>query len=444
MKKLIIFFCIAFYAVAASAANVIEMCRPNRIVVGYFNGVDTSYVVAKLAHFTIRNQYRKNPVPGVDGNILHELFYNQSEGAGADIVETYNLRLAEINSNLYNRYELIARILSGKTAWMGKSKKFEKTSLGISFFQSLANGIANNIKAPKKTNHDVLLHQIKIDKYIKLNYSYMFVAHSEGNLFANIAYDYIREKRKDAVIKVLHVAPASSVIHDEYILGDLDLVISALLRTTSNFSTVAKSNWGLLLNREPDDILRETDFLGHGFFEIYNNPNLAGVNYNGRPLFMGKFLKLVKDIFSENILKDDVALNAYVKYDGSYYDNYHAMLRVTDPYGRQEFSTSFKSGGSSSTGVVLRYCSDYINEGVYKLDLVAFSESAGGYVKFFIESMVGNLNIIKTPVFNVPVAATPKGPLISNEYFNKGIVANAGYFYIRKNEFGYLELVTDF
>ncbi len=85
------------------------------------------------------------------------------------------------------------------------------------------------------------------------------VAHSQGNLFVNSAFDGLRVNRPEALAQVVHVAPASPTLRGDYVLANIDLVINAL-RVSGPFS-VPDVNIFLPVHR--------ADFSGHGFEPTY-------------------------------------------------------------------------------------------------------------------------------------------------------------------------------
>lgn len=98
----------------------------------------------------------------------------------------------------------------------------------------------------------------------------MFVAHSQGNLFANPAYNYATGKTSAKSVKVVHVAPASSLLNGDHVLADKDIVINGL-RVSGSVPSITDT---IPLNR-PAGINGKKDALGHGLLEIYLNSQLA-------------------------------------------------------------------------------------------------------------------------------------------------------------------------
>ena len=97
----------------------------------------------------------------------------------------------------------------------------------------------------------------------------LFFAHSQGNLFANVAYDYALTKVSASNVKLVHVAPASPLLRGQHTLADLDLVINGL-RLAGTVPPITDFIPGIAL-RQPG-LNGFKDPLGHGLLEIYMNP----------------------------------------------------------------------------------------------------------------------------------------------------------------------------
>ena len=287
---------------ATSTSN--SICTPTGIIVGFFNGVNTSEAKAILARQSLLSQYGTTaPVSGE--KIQYEYFYNHSEGLSADALETLNLRLAEVDSRLKDRWDLISATANGNTSWIDKFATIS-SALGQQIIDKVTgwqNGAITTlvgwfVAQPTSTSGDLTSHKLKLDKYMTEGKKFVLVAHSEGNLFANRAYHYVTAQGQYmAVAQVVHVAPASTEVNGPYIRGDLDLVIGGLAEAQSAGS-VKPSNWPMVgyALRAPDDILNETDWMGHGFFEIYFNPNKSGAMETGRVHFGSLFASTLNTV----------------------------------------------------------------------------------------------------------------------------------------------------
>src|SRR5690554_7677774 len=60
-------------------------------------------------------------------------------------------------------------------------------------------------------------HRVRIDNWALEGMSVMLVAHSQGNLFANAAYNYAVSQIGTGAVKVVHVAPASVITNGEHV-----------------------------------------------------------------------------------------------------------------------------------------------------------------------------------------------------------------------------------
>ena len=77
-------------------------------------------------------------------------------------------------------------------------------------------------------------HLAKLTAHADRGSGFVLVAHSQGNLFVNSAYDALLAAKPDARAQVVHVAPASPTLRGEYLLADIDLVINGLRTTGVN------------------------------------------------------------------------------------------------------------------------------------------------------------------------------------------------------------------
>ncbi|WP_088955049.1 hypothetical protein [Variovorax sp. HW608] len=91
------------------------------------------------------------------------------------------------------------------------------------------------------------------------NYSFVLIAHSQGNLFVNSAYDGLRSSHPDTAAGVVHVAPASPTLRGEHLLADIDLVINGL--RVQGINSVAANNINLPASK--------SDLSGHTLVGTY-------------------------------------------------------------------------------------------------------------------------------------------------------------------------------
>jgi uncharacterized protein YfaP (DUF2135 family) len=75
---------------------------------------------------------------------------------------------------------------------------------------------------------NVAEHRLQLDTLAAEGQKLLLVAHSQGNLFVNPAYDYVKPKVGAGSVAAVHIAPASITQRGEYVLADIDVVINGL------------------------------------------------------------------------------------------------------------------------------------------------------------------------------------------------------------------------
>ncbi|SCK36953.1 hypothetical protein VAR608DRAFT_3387 [Variovorax sp. HW608] len=109
------------------------------------------------------------------------------------------------------------------------------------------------------TQADVASQLQKLRSLADEDYSFVLIAHSQGNLFVNSAYDGLRSSHPDTKAGVIHVAPASPTLRGEHLLADIDLVINGL--RIQGINTVASNNISLPASK--------SDLSGHTLVGTY-------------------------------------------------------------------------------------------------------------------------------------------------------------------------------
>lgn len=251
-----------------------SLCTPQGIVFGFFNGVRTTESQAKVGLFAFE-EIHGSIAPSGEG-IRYELFYNYSNGF-EDFVETFAQRLQEQESLLDGRFELFFESLNGGGPWWSKIVQAIPNSLTIvtgisdafkSFIVAKLTGLISN----PPTEFNYVDQQARIDNFATEGKKLLFVAHSQGNLFVNKAYDYAQAKVGAGAVNVVHIAPASPIVPGSHTLADLDLVINGL-RIIGSVVSITDTIPGYLLR--PPGLNKQKDIMGHGLLEIYLNPLLT-------------------------------------------------------------------------------------------------------------------------------------------------------------------------
>lgn len=246
-----------------------NLCRDTGVVFAFYNGVRTTY--AKALFDNLPEFRRIHGTTSAKGDkIQYELQYNYSSGF-EDFVETFEQRLLEQGGLLEGRFELFFQALNGDGPWWSKIIDSVASAADIlnGFADSVRAAVIASLTAPfgnPPTTVNYAEQRSRIDTWIIEGKKLLFVAHSQGNLFVNAAYNYALTKITADAVKVVHIAPASPLLNGSHTLADLDLVINGL-RTVGSVASITDSIPGYLLR--PAGVNGQKDILGHGLLEIY-------------------------------------------------------------------------------------------------------------------------------------------------------------------------------
>lgn len=265
---------------AISTAQVDITMAPT--VIGFFNGVWNTRKAAQKSRDRLEVEFGPSfQLFGTNyqgASLKYDLFYNQtacgSGGAGCleDIFETFAQRDRELGGVLSNRWEYLWEMLSGTQT---KSTSLTGTLLGwlggvgsslLSLVDSVFGALVNKVVAltdhaikNPPTSADVASQLAKLQTYADDDYTLVLVAHSQGNLFVNKAYDGLIASKPGAIAKVVHVAPASPSLRGKYVLADIDVVINGLRST--GLTSIQPININLPISK--------ADLSGHTFEGTY-------------------------------------------------------------------------------------------------------------------------------------------------------------------------------
>lgn len=280
-------FFLLFTGLAGAATSPESTCKEKHIIFGFFNGVKTHPAQAWSSLLELRKIHGDYNLRGE--KIKYRTFYNSTLGF-ADFVETFEQRAEEQNGVLKGRYELFFDAINGGGgSWWSSILKVLPNQQAVLEAMPSAQAIAAQLLAAQKTNTELnySFHKDTIDAAVKTGTKLLFVAHSQGNLFANAAYKYaitaitkngIKQSFGDvyfspeSMIRMVHIAPASIETHGPVILADKDLVINGLRLLGGGVPSITDVIGGYFLR--PAGINGERDFLGHGLLEIYINQKM--------------------------------------------------------------------------------------------------------------------------------------------------------------------------
>lgn len=271
MLSVLLIACFVGSAQVASAAN---LCRDTGVVFAVFNGVMTTKYQADLAKKHLKLIHGNKSAQGDE--IKYEVLYNHSNGF-EDFVETFEQRLKEQKGILAGRFELFFEALKGGGIWWYNIAYYAPSVTGTltDFGDWVKTNAIDNLTLLLKdppTMSNYMEHRTRIDSWVLEGKKMLFVAHSQGNLFANVAYTYALTKTTSDSVKVVHIAPASPTLSGDHTLADKDLVINGL-RLTGSVPRITDFIPAYL--ERPAGLNFTTDLLGHGLIEIYINPELT-------------------------------------------------------------------------------------------------------------------------------------------------------------------------
>lgn len=261
-------------ALAQASTPPSNICASKGYTVGFFNGVWNTPQAANDGSDILRH-LGSNPGTYRNEPVYHEVFYNHTGSTvGAsplqDLAETFEQRAAEIDHSgeLAKRWEFFWEILSGQDSLAGRLIGLFPSA--VSLFSQLATSlhaklvaIAASLLSNPPTEADYATHNARLDGLFSRRQKLIFAAHSQGNLFANHAFDYISPKLGGGSVKVVHIAPASPTLRGDYILANIDLIINAL--SFQGLSTVMASNISLKPSTK--------DLSGHTLAGTYLDPD---------------------------------------------------------------------------------------------------------------------------------------------------------------------------
>jgi hypothetical protein len=213
----------------------------------FFNGVgntvaDADLGLTALRYYTAYNagvtqgpNWTYDPSGGVDPPlpVNFEVFYNTTSAFGADVAEVFVQRAQEDDPSgqLGNKYLfLMWDTVSGYSNAVLNTQGFASyvQNFSLATLNLLTDALAALVTAIPPTESDLAQQQAQLDADISSGQRMLMVAHSQGNLFVNIAYDYANAITSPGQLGVVHIAPASATLRGKYLLSSRDLVINGL------------------------------------------------------------------------------------------------------------------------------------------------------------------------------------------------------------------------
>jgi hypothetical protein len=251
-------------AEAASSSGEPSACGKG-FVVYFANGVRTTPDGALgsvlLTHDVLGDSYNGEPI------VDYRRALNATTGLG-DYYRVLKQKLAELG---FFRGYVSAKILF---ALASSDRIPQDANLDPSQLTAIQNVVLGALADLQRVNGssggyydaNVAMHVQQFEADLSAGQKVLVVAHSQGNLYANAAYDrLVADGANVGAIAIASVASAANVAKSgEYVTSTADLVIASL---GQYFPTLPAN---LTLAPAP-----AYDPLGHGYSEIYLNPELA-------------------------------------------------------------------------------------------------------------------------------------------------------------------------
>lgn len=325
MSKFIIFLLIFI-----SYPSLAKDCEISGYKVMFFNGVATTNREGKDGLTSIELAISKYSYNGE--SIEYDIMYNDSRVADGtvyvldDFAETFAQRYEELNGQALDSWEIVWETLhSGHEGSLmqslydivtnGRAAVIEMSNaLNNLVIASLADLATDLVGSTPNTEQVKTKARLMNDTMTWQGKKLIFVAHSQGNLWANFAYNNVLTHKgyDESNVKVIHIAPASTTLNGNYILSNEDMVIKGLQLLT------------LDLNILPNAILpvREGYLLGHSLSDVYLYHDLS------KSMFVtyinNAFSSLTKPSMEEFLFK--MEFNYTRPMDASYYSPSYGFI----------------------------------------------------------------------------------------------------------------------
>jgi hypothetical protein len=239
-------------------------------VIAYINGLSTDPIGAQDGLDALSAiygaQYNNQPVS-------YTLFYTPTDGLTQDVINAFAQRVAS-SPGLTDRWELIWDTLDGGggISDLAIAENPSLSGLVSDLKTTFLNDVSSNVKNVNANKE----FQPAVDQFASVlttNYTQqkktLVVAHSQGNVYLNAAYDAVKPQQKADSLRTVSVATPTAMVRDpqgRYVTSTTDLVIQAVALALGNVEP-ANTDGPILAALSSD-----TGY-GHKFVDIYMNPS---------------------------------------------------------------------------------------------------------------------------------------------------------------------------
>ncbi|HWZ01684.1 MAG TPA: hypothetical protein VNX17_11410 [Edaphobacter sp.] len=240
-------------------------------VIAYINGLSTDPIGAQdgvdALNAVYSAQYNNQ-------SVSYTLFYTPTDGLMQDVINAFAQRVRS-SPGLTDRWELIWDTLDGGGGAISDLAIAENPSLS-SLVSDLKTTFLNDVLSNVKNVNTNKEFQPAVDQFASTLTTYytqqkktLVVAHSQGNVYLNAAYDAVKPQLKTDSLRTVAVATPAATVRDpqgRYVTSTTDLVIQAVALALGNVEP-ANTDGPILAALSSD-----TGY-GHKFVDIYMNPN---------------------------------------------------------------------------------------------------------------------------------------------------------------------------
>jgi hypothetical protein len=238
-------------------------------VIVYINGLSTDPIGAQdgldALSAIYAAQYNNQPVS-------YTLFYTPTDGLTQDVINAFAQRV-QSTPGLTDRWELIWDTLDGGGAIsdLAVAENPSLSSLVSDLKTTFLNDVSSNVKnlsANKEFQPAVDQFTTTLTTYYTQQKKTLVVAHSQGNVYLNAAYDAVKPQLKTDSLRTVEVATPTATVRDpqgRYVTSTTDLVIQSVTLALGNVEP-ANTDGPILAALSSD-----TGY-GHKFVDIYMNP----------------------------------------------------------------------------------------------------------------------------------------------------------------------------
>jgi hypothetical protein len=240
-------------------------------VIAYINGLSTDPIGAQDGLDALSAVY------GAQYNsqsVSYTLFYTPTDGMMQDVINAFAQRV-QSSPGLTDRWELIWDTLDGGGGAISDLAIAENPSLSTlvsdlktTFLDDVSSNV-KNLNSNKEFQPAVDQFASTLTTYYTQQKKTLAVAHSQGNVYLNSAYDAVKPQLKTDSLRTVQVATPTATVRDpqgRYVTSTTDLVVQAVALALGNVEP-ANTDGPILAA-----ISSDTGY-GHKFVDIYMSPN---------------------------------------------------------------------------------------------------------------------------------------------------------------------------